>query len=213
MSLTGHGLILASVSTRHRTLRLVTVDRKPAETVIVGGGIHGVSVALALAARGRRSLILEAAGGLLEGASVSNEGKVHLGFVYGLDQSGKTTRAMVEGALSFAPLVDRWCGGIDWSAGRSGSFGYVVMEEGLAGPGDLENHYDSVLAEIGRAGTSLGSNYLGVDMKDATVTRREGTFPGMKAGLSELLVRNTGDGDSIRGRFASVWPRRWPASR
>lgn len=160
------------------------MEKGRGETVIIGGGIHGVSTALALASRGRKSVILDAAAPL-EGASVHNEGKVHLGFVYALDEHGATTRSMVEGALAFAPLIERWCGEVDWAGLRSSPFAYLVMNEGLAGAGQLEAHYESVLAEIGSAGASFGSNYLGVDPGRAEIVRHDGVFPGMAAGHSQ----------------------------
>lgn len=155
-----------------------------ADTVIIGAGIHGISVALALASRGRRSVILEGGPGPFQGASIRNEGKIHLGFVYALDPSGATTRAMVEGSLAFAPLVDEWCGGFDWKAARSERFAYVVMNQGLTGPEQIEAHYEQVVEELGKASSSFGSNYLGADLRDAAVERRSGVVPGMVEGRS-----------------------------
>ncbi len=160
------------------------VERIREESVIIGAGIHGVSTALALASRGRRSLILEAAASPFQGASVRNEGKLHLGFVYALDRSGETTRAMVEGSLAFAPLIERWCGPVDWESMRSDEFGYVVMGNGLVDPDQAEAHYESVLAEIEKVAVSLGSNYAGVDLGDAAIRRHNGVFPGMADGHS-----------------------------
>jgi glycine/D-amino acid oxidase-like deaminating enzyme len=160
------------------------VTEEQRETVIIGAGIHGVSTALALASRGRRSLILEAAWAPFEGASVRNEGKVHLGFVYALDEDGTTTRAMVEGSLAFAPLVEKWCGPVDWQAIRSSPFAYVAMDKGLAGPDQLESHYESVLSEVREAAPDFGTNYLGVDPGETPIVRHDGVFPGMTGGHS-----------------------------
>ncbi|MEX0620076.1 MAG: FAD-dependent oxidoreductase, partial [Solirubrobacterales bacterium] len=85
-------------------------SRPDEEMLIIGGGLQGVTAALALAARGIRSRILESRSQLLRGASYRNEGKVHLGFVYALDESGVTARKMVEGALTFSDLIEGWCG-------------------------------------------------------------------------------------------------------
>lgn len=154
------------------------------DTVIVGAGIHGISVALALASRGRKSLVLEASDSPFAGASVKNEGKIHLGFVYALDRTGETTRAMVEGSLAFAPLIDDWCDGFDWAAARSQQFAYVVMNEGLAGPELIGSHYDRVLERLRESAAKFGSNYLGVDLRDAAVRRHDEVLPGMVAGHS-----------------------------
>lgn len=160
------------------------MGRDSVETVIIGAGIHGISVALALASRGRRSVVLDSADGPVEGASIRNEGKIHLGFVYALDQTGDTTRAMVEGSLAFAPLVEEWCGGFDWEATRSDRFAYVVMDQGLAGPDQIEAHYEQVLEEIGNSAENFGSNYLGVDLQDARVERIDEVILGMVEGRS-----------------------------
>lgn len=152
--------------------------------MIIGAGIHGVSTALALASRGRRSLILEAGESPFEGASVRNEGKVHLGFVYALDETGTTTPAMVDGSLAFAPLIQKWCGEVDWGHIRSDPFAYVAMDQGLAGPDQLESHYELVLAEIGRAASEFGASYLGLDGREAKIVRHDEAFPGMAPGLS-----------------------------
>jgi glycine/D-amino acid oxidase-like deaminating enzyme len=101
----------------------------PREMTIIGGGIQGTTLALALAGRGVSSLIVEKEDRLLSQASLRNEGKLHLGFVYALDPTGLTTGAMVEGALTFSPLLERWCGELDWRSGSSKGFGYVVMED------------------------------------------------------------------------------------
>lgn len=152
--------------------------------MIIGAGIHGISTALALASRGRRSVILEAGPAPFTGASVRNEGKLHLGFVYALDRSGSTNRAMVEGALAFAPLVERWCGEIEWAGFRSDRFRYVAMEEGLVGPDRVEAHYETVLDRLERSAPSYGRNYIGVDPTGAEIIRREGVLPGMAEGHS-----------------------------
>jgi 2-polyprenyl-6-methoxyphenol hydroxylase-like FAD-dependent oxidoreductase len=77
---------------------------------VLGAGLQGCCVSLALAARGYRVLLLERRAAPLQATALRNEGKIHLGFVYALDASGVTCKRMLEGALSFAPLIDRWCG-------------------------------------------------------------------------------------------------------
>ncbi len=155
------------------------------QLAIVGGGVQGVTLALAIARRGLRSLILEKEDSLLTRASLRNEGKIHLGFVYALDESGRTTRAMVEGALTFSPLIERWCGGIEWPAYTSAGFGYVQMRDGLASADALGRHYESVLAEIERRAGDLGDSYLGHSLSGAEVVRHRGPAPAMVDGASD----------------------------
>ncbi len=160
------------------------VDRVFREMTIIGGGIQGTTLALALAARGVSSLIVEKEERLLSQASLRNEGKLHLGFVYALDPTGLTTTAMVEGALTFSPLLERWCGDLDWRSAGSGGFAYVVMEDSLASADQLEEHYNAVLGEIESAAKTLGDCYLGHRISGNGVTRHEGSAPGVQAGIS-----------------------------
>lgn len=62
---------------------------------IVGGGIMGCLTALALARAGTRVVLFERHNRLMAGASRGNEGKVHLGFLYGLDRSDATRSVML----------------------------------------------------------------------------------------------------------------------
>jgi glycine/D-amino acid oxidase-like deaminating enzyme len=152
----------------------------PPETLVIGGGIQGATAALALAERGVSSTIVEAEPALLSRASVRNEGKIHLGFVYALDHSGETVRQMVTGALTFAPLLQRWCGEIDWSAMRSDPFAYVVMRDSLASVADLERHYRQVVDTIESLADDLGTDYCGVDLGSIQpVEQGSGAPPGM----------------------------------
>ncbi|QDV49441.1 FAD-dependent oxidoreductase [Gimesia fumaroli] len=80
--------------------------------VVLGAGLQGTCVALSLAHRGYAVTLIESHPAPLRAASLRNEGKIHLGFVYALDHSGATQRKMLEAALCFSPLLDRWCGAL-----------------------------------------------------------------------------------------------------
>ncbi len=119
--------------------------------VVIGAGLQGASVALALAERGVRVCLLERRAAPLAAASRGNEGKIHLGFVYALDRSGRTGRRMIEAALCFGPLLDRWCGPLPWESWRSAGFQYVVMPDSLARAAELEEAYGRLRAWIPEA--------------------------------------------------------------
>jgi len=153
------------------------------EVVIIGGGLQGVTAALALAARGFPSRILESRSHLLRGASYRNEGKVHLGFVYALDESGATARKMVEGALTFSELIEGWCGDVDWRSNCSGGFDYCVVDSGLAQAAALGRHYEEVFSMIEAASAALGDNYLGGSARVEPV-RHRGSHTLLAPGLS-----------------------------
>lgn len=78
---------------------------------IVGGGLAGCLVALRMARRGWSVTLFERSERLLEGASRNNEGKVHLGYTYGLDPSGRTRELMARHGLQFEPLLVELLGG------------------------------------------------------------------------------------------------------
>lgn len=63
---------------------------------VIGGGIQGTLCALACSAAGWRVALFERKSGLWQGASANNEGKIHLGFTYGLDKSGETQARLAE---------------------------------------------------------------------------------------------------------------------
>jgi glycine/D-amino acid oxidase-like deaminating enzyme len=159
------------------------VPGESGRVLIVGAGLQGLSLALALAERGRPSLVLEREAAPFLGASSKNEGKVHLGFVYALDAGGATVRHMVEGAMTFAPLIERWCGPVDWRAMCSPAFEYVVMEDSLADPDALEAHYMDVLGEMRQCRDTFGSDYLGTE-PDLGVDRHDAPHPAFARGSS-----------------------------
>jgi glycine/D-amino acid oxidase-like deaminating enzyme len=153
------------------------------EVSIIGGGIQGVTAALALAERGIRSRILERGERILRGASYRNEGKVHLGFVYALDNTGATARRMVEGALTFSDLIESWCGEVDWASNCSEGFDYCVVDAGLADSDALGRHYEEVASMIEAASSELGDNYLGSSARVEPV-RHHGSHPLLAGDLS-----------------------------
>ena len=74
---------------------------------VLGGGMQGCCVALALAERGVQVTLIDRNPRLMSRTAVANEGKIHLGYMYAADSTLSTARMMVEGALSFAPFMSR----------------------------------------------------------------------------------------------------------
>lgn len=81
------------------------VARRPTVAVL-GAGIMGSSVALHLARRGVRVVLLDRCAEPFHGASRWNEGKIHLGYLYGADPSLETARKLIPGGLAFRRLVE-----------------------------------------------------------------------------------------------------------
>lgn len=78
----------------------------PIRIAILGAGIMGTSLALYLARRGREVTLFDREAMPLAGASRWNEGKIHLGYLYGADPSLQTARKVLTGGLRFGPLVE-----------------------------------------------------------------------------------------------------------
>jgi glycine/D-amino acid oxidase-like deaminating enzyme len=111
---------------------------------IIGGGLTGACAALELAERGCSVDILEAGSTLVSKASFWNEGKIHLGFVYAKDASGKTARTMIRGALQFRPLMCRWIDSASIDAALSTPFHYAVHRDGMLQATAVRAHFARV---------------------------------------------------------------------
>lgn len=119
---------------------------------VIGGGMQGVAIALELASRGASVDLLERESALLQGASLHNEGKIHLGFVYAMDRSLETGRLMVSGARRFEPLLARWLGEKRVSQiTPSVPFAYAVHRSSLVSPTDFATYAGSI-TEIAKNG-------------------------------------------------------------
>src|SRR5262245_28833608 len=77
---------------------------------VLGAGLQGACAALALAAAGHTVDLYEREAQAMARASLNNEGKIHLGFVYARDTSLRTAHVMLAGAASFLPLLRCWIG-------------------------------------------------------------------------------------------------------
>jgi glycine/D-amino acid oxidase-like deaminating enzyme len=108
---------------------------------VLGAGIQGVCVAFELARAGIAVDLYDRHPRPVSGASLRNEGKVHLGYVYAADRSRRTARLMVEGAISFAPLLRRWLGPALDGVPVSEPFRYLVHRDSLVGVEEMDEHF------------------------------------------------------------------------
>jgi len=130
---------------------------------VLGAGLQGACVALELALRGANVDLFEARERCVSGASSNNEGKIHLGYVYGNDGSLETARTMVEGAVRFAPTLRRWLGDALDSVPVSEPFNYVVHRHGLLDPDEVEGHLLACQQLIEAEAGETSPDYFGRD--------------------------------------------------
>ena len=133
------------------------------ETIaVIGGGMAGALAALEAADRGASVVLFEADSSVLRHASRANEGKIHLGYVYAADSTGQTARRMIEGALEFRPIIERWVGARTFDAALTDPFDYLVPCDSQLPAERLEAHLsvvDRLITEI----SNRSRRYLGVD--------------------------------------------------
>lgn len=122
------------------------MDPLDADVLILGAGLQGTGVALELARRGLDVTLLDQDERPLNRASLRNEGKIHLGFIYAQDRSLATAFLQLDGALRFRAIVQSWLGaGTGWLA-RSTPFHYLAAVDSLLAPDALAAHYAAVEA-------------------------------------------------------------------
>ncbi len=120
------------------------MPKQSTEVAVLGGGIQGCCLALELALRGFHVKVLEQDGEAMNRASLRNEGKIHLGLVYANEPSLKTARAQLQGALSFAPLIERWTSRTPSELGLSTPFHYLVAAESILEAEQLQSQYEKL---------------------------------------------------------------------
>lgn len=115
---------------------------------VIGGGTLGTLIALRLSNLGLNVEIFESKPELLAGASYLGEGKIHLGYTYGLSQESSYEQ-LIESALTFAEDVESAiCKPIDWKNITSIPFSYKVADDSLINPEEFINHGRNILKTI-----------------------------------------------------------------
>lgn len=131
---------------------------------VLGAGLAGSCTALELAEAGHQVDLYDRCDAPLTRASLSNEGKIHLGYVYALDASLETARTMVAGAAVFRPLLERWLSASFFEASVSEPFIYAVPHDSMLTPDELARHYGRVGALLREAtGVLRTSRDIGAD--------------------------------------------------
>jgi glycine/D-amino acid oxidase-like deaminating enzyme len=108
---------------------------------ILGAGFLGSCIALELEKRGIRVDLFDREEECITQAGYRNEGKIHLGFVYGADRSFRTADKMVAGGLSFYPLLRSLLGEELDTIPVSAPFIYLIEKTTLLSVNELENYF------------------------------------------------------------------------
>ena len=111
---------------------------------IFGAGILGSCTALELADRGHQVVLFERNAEPMSEASLYNEGKLHLGFVYAADPTFRTADRMIRGAVRFMGILERWVPESVLRMLPSAPFDYVVHRETMVGVPAIEAHFERV---------------------------------------------------------------------
>jgi glycine/D-amino acid oxidase-like deaminating enzyme len=110
---------------------------KTRDLAILGAGIMGCSLALYAARRGMNVQLYDAGVEPFCGASRWNEGKIHLGYLYGADHSMATARRLLPGGLAFCPLVSELIGRDVRSYATDHDDLYLVHRDSVASPAEV----------------------------------------------------------------------------
>jgi glycine/D-amino acid oxidase-like deaminating enzyme len=146
---------------------------------VLGAGIMGSAVAIQLARRGFDVTVLDREAAPMAAASRWNEGKIHLGYLYGGDPTLATARHLLAGGLQFEErlreLIEEELAGHVTTQDDI----YLVHRRSVAGPDVLRAKF-AAISELIREHPDAG-RYL-VDVSDPRVTEIEASELGELGG-------------------------------
>lgn len=137
---------------------------KDIRIAVLGAGLQGSCIALALADSGARVTLYDLNTMPLSRAAVVNEGKIHLGYVYCGDTSLATARTLSQGAMLFAPLMRRYLGRSPPYV-RSTPFVYLVHRNSLKSVEDISDYLLACHAVVVKTAASHMGDYFGIKLR------------------------------------------------
>lgn len=120
----------------------------------------GSCLALELAQRGYLVDLYEIASKPITGASLNNEGKLHLGFVYAKDPLKDTHKVMIRGSLSFKGIIEKLTGQSVGTTFDSVPFQYFIPNDSQLTINEILNHFDAVQSQINKTIKSDHNLYI-----------------------------------------------------
>lgn len=115
---------------------------------ILGAGLTGCSASLNLANKGIKVTLFDRLPLPMSAASLHNEGKLHLGYVYAMDAEKQTQLKMIEGSLQFLGILEYLTGVDRGSFTLSSPFLYAVPKGSMLSFSQVLNHFNTVDRDI-----------------------------------------------------------------
>jgi glycine/D-amino acid oxidase-like deaminating enzyme len=131
---------------------------------VLGGGLQGCCIALALAERKARVILFDKNDAPLSRAAIANEGKIHLGYMYAGDPTLSTAKTMMAGALAFAPFLERHLAQPSHSFAVSVPATYIVHRDSQHSAEDICAYLRTVHALVNEATEGENRDYFGRDL-------------------------------------------------
>ena len=127
--------------------------------------------------------MIDQAASPIRGASLNNEGKLHLGYVYAADPTGLTVPRMIESSARFLPILEALCGQPLPAEARSEGFHYGVLADSRITPDAFLKHALAVDAAV--------ANYLASHPDDTALPVRFDTQPRSALDLEQCFNPET----------------------
>ncbi len=131
---------------------------------VLGAGIMGCSVAIQLARRGFDVTVFDREPAPMAAASRWNEGKIHLGYIYGADPTLATAQHLLTGGLLFEDRLRELIDADLTEHVTADDDIYLVHRDSVVGPEILRPKFDAISALVREHPDA--SRYL-VDVSDA----------------------------------------------
>lgn len=132
---------------------------------VLGGGLQGCCVALAVADRGGDVTLFDRNTSLISRAGAANEGKIHLGYTYAGDPSFRTAKVMMKGALAFESFLKRHLGASSPALTASLPATYVVHKNAQSSPEQIGHYLNTVHDLIAKESRRNAATYFGMDLQ------------------------------------------------